>query len=397
MENNIDNRYKDLIWSAAQSSYEYEREEFNANWKMMKIIYITLLCLGVLPGIIYGWVFYNTKEAKRERSKAANKFIFKAINKLDRVENRIEVINAHSVNQDDPDYVKLPFSKLHKLVHRFDYEPNKLKRWRIRFDTDMNRNAPYIAQQMESYGLLKELTGRRDGMTGFAAKHLGNDGKLLYRDALVTSTGVASVKLESGEMIQFANAKVKVKEEFEVEVDNRTERQTKTLTLWSGLVAFTSLKTSYPHSFKVASKDFSTKRDKNYPDDQSPIQYELESSIFTDEFDLTTTKEEPVKLRKQFSVNNLAHLVDLKTNTAPFIMTSQKGGDGVAFAFDSTTGGRNDLPFNVEQPWKFFKDKEYAKQVLNDEFSTLLHTIQEIANLVDDKFMKNDVKVTIKK
>ncbi|MCK5945856.1 MAG: hypothetical protein KAG04_01150 [Mycoplasmataceae bacterium] len=390
----MDNNYKDLIWSAAESKYKYEKEEFNANWKTMKIIYYVLLALGIIPGLLYSWIFYGTKEAKNERSKSANRLVYKAINKLDKVDSRIEKINAHGVNQTYPDRIKLPYGKINTIKHNFQYMKDPRQRWVVRFETNENRTSPYIAEQLEASGILQELTGRRDGAMGFAAKHLGNTGKLLSRDALVSTNAVASIKLKSGEMIQFANAKVQVQEDHDV-TDSKgyTSRESKTLTLWSGLVALTSLKTTYPHSFKVISKDFSTTRDRAYKNDQSPIEYELESSIFTDAFDLTTTKEEPVKIRKQFSINNLKHFVDLKTETMPFVMSSLKGGPGVAFAFDSTTQGRNDMPLNVENAWKFFSNEEYAKQVLNDEFATLLHAISSIAGLVDDKFFKNDVKI----
>ena len=388
------NKYKGLIWAATKSSYEYEKEEFNANWKTMKIIYYVLLCFGILPGIVYSWIFYNTKEAKNERSKAANKLVYKSINKIDKVSERIELVNAHGVNQTSPDRIKLPFSKTHKLVHTFDFMKNPKKRWVIRFDDNLNRTSPYIAQQLEATGILQEITGGRDGMMGFAAKHLGNSGELLSREALVSTNAVASIKLASGEMIQFANAKVQV-EEVNKFTNSKgiTSDEPKTLTLWSGLVAFTSLKTTYPHDFKVISKDFSTQRDRAYKKTMSPIKYELESSIFTDGFDLVTTKEEPVKIRKQFSINNLGHFVDLKTNTSPFVMSSLKSGPGVAFAFDSTTQGRNDLPLNVENAWKFFSDEEYAKEVMNEEFSVLLNAIDSIAGLVENKFFKNEVKI----
>ena len=394
----MDNNYKGLIWSAAASKYEYEKEDFNANWKTMRIIYFVLLALGILPGILYGWIFYNTKEAKAERSKAANRLVYKAINKIDKVDKRIEVVNAHGVNQDYGDRIKLPFGKMHKIRHTFDFMKNPKQRWIVRFEENANRTSPQIAQQLEASGILEELTGRRDGMTGFAAKHLGNSGDMLSRDALVSTNAVASIKLKSGEMIQFANAKVQVQEDYDVTDKNGyTTRESKTLTLWSGLVASTSLKTTYPHSFKVVSKDFSTKRDSAYKQTMKPIKYELESTDFTDGFDLMTTKEEPVKIRKQFSINNLKHFVDLKNETTPFIMSSLVGGPGVVFAFDSTTQGMNDMPLNVENAWKFFSNEEYAKQVLNDEFAVLLHTIGSIAGLVDDKFFKNDVKIKLAK
>lgn len=384
----IDNKYKELIWSASKETYEAEKNEFYEMWVTTRKIYIALLCAFIIPGIIWGWIFYKTKYAQQERSKSANSVMYKMLNKLDKVDSKIESVSTGGATQNSMDKVPLPLTKTQNLLATFDIFTggNRNKIWKEWFD-ESNKTSPLIAQQLLTTDLMQEMSGRRDGAAGLAAKKI-NIGKLLKREAQITTNAVANVKLTSGAFIQIANAKLVVDETYRVKNPDTGDYKEdhKALTLWSGLVVNTKMKGIYPHPFKVISKDFSTSRDKAFPDKMNPIVYELESVEFTDGLDLLTTKEEPVKLRKQFSINNLGHFVDLQRFASPFAMSSNEF--GVSFAFDAITQKRNDMPLYVEKPWKFFKNEEYAKEVLNQEFSILLHIIQSIAGLEDDKFFK---------
>lgn len=393
----IDDKYKDLIWSATQGTYEEAKQEFYDSWKTPRLIYIILLCLFIIPGVIWGWLIYNTKYAKEERMKMANAVIYKSINKIDRVDDKIETVNAHSVTQHQEDIVQLPMTKTQAILKKFAFMDPAVRSatWNGWLNPNSARTAPIVAQQLETFDLMQEISGRRDGVVGLAAKHL-NSGKLMDRKAAVYTNAVATVKLTSGLVLQIANAKLRVKETYRVRDKNTNtyKNELKVLTLWSGLVVNTTLKGTYPYSFKVISKDFSTTRDKAYPKSLAPIEYELESVDFTDGFDLLVEKEDPVKLRKQFSINNLAHFVNLQLDSAPMVASSTP--DGVAFAFDTITQQRNDMPLNIEKPWKFFRKEEYAKEVLNQEFTVLLNIIKSIAGLEKDKFFKPNTDIKVK-
>lgn len=395
----VNDKYEELLWEAAKPRYDEAKEEFMDSWKTPRLIYIVLLFAFVIPGFVWGVLYYTSKYAKEERQKAANNVVFDSLSNITKVAPEIESINVRSVGlsgQRQAETIKLPMTKVQNFLYNFNTPLEQRRTMWQRWIYQPGSTAPQIAQQLAESSILPELTGRRDGAFGLAAKYI-NSGRLIDRVALITTTAVANAKMTSGYMIQAANARLQVKETYQVK-DKKTggtKIEYKTLTLWSGMVVNTTLKATYPHNFKVISKDFSTTRDRAFPEDKlNKIVYELESTSFTDSFDLLVAKEEPVKLRKQFSINNLSHFVDLAENASSMVMTTS--GNGASFAFDSVTQGRNDTLLNVEKPWKFFKNEKYARKMINDEFSVLLSVMRSIGGLVEDGFFKPDTKINKK-
>ncbi|MCR8613416.1 MAG: hypothetical protein NC236_02940 [Mycoplasma sp.] len=383
--------YSEKIWSVVNSQYETAKAEYEKVWKPKRITLIVLTCFAIIPGILYWYFSYNTNQNKHRRQKAADELVFSALKNLPKVNSDIEEIITESTLNREIEQIDLPIGAIRSFEKIFSTRSQWDSFWIDKF----KRNSSIeLGSVLKSYNILPEFTGRRRGALNVLGAFMPPN--TYKRLAELHTTTRAAVRLKSGGMIEFYNLRVDIKFFYYVYVKdksgNRTRiDKTKVSTLWSGLIATTSYSAHYPSAFKVKSKKFTTKRDNLFQKTFKKLEFELESIDFEENFDLKVQNEEPIEIRKQFSLNVLGLFLDLQEKTLPFMMSSVGSEGKVAFAFDNNTkgfSGAYDMPLHIEWPTKFFKNETFAKKELNKDFSTMLNVISAIDNLEKVKFFK---------
>lgn len=341
-----------------KDTYTKNRNTYNQIWKKKKKINIILFFFFLIPGIIYYFAVYSTKEAIKKRSDLANEVLKLSLN------SKIEEIESYN-SKFDISFIK---SIATIGVYRSGSD----------FSKDTNNICQQIYNQIEKNNLIDGFWSRKD--TRLSSDTISSK-VIIQANALIDIT-INSINFKGYSFSYY------LKEVRREKTKDGYKDSTHTYNIFTGTyITSSDYEINYEGQIFIEDKDFKLRIHRKYNNIKKP-KYDIVTKEFKDNFNIAVSNDDGVALNNLFQPRIVAKLIDYKNDYSPFAISNLS--NDTTFLF-RTKGAGNDYAFNIEKISKFFKDEDIAMKLIANEIN-YLESIYEIINYLQDNYFLKKIE-----
>ncbi len=364
--------------------YLKNQKQYNETWGKKRRV-LLILWIFIVPGIIYSLIYFSNAN-KFARSTLANQVLVSAANSISESTSE-SFLNSVNLNY----YATNKFSvSPFYLGIASDQYAKASKKFKTSEHTTNDQSKSIVGMVARSQ-IAPYLIGTKKSLWTFIAKI----GFLVYRRITISHNLSISFKIGDVEY-KGTNLKVNNYEVRRFPVFAYAGKGSKkaivfyvykwtTRNSFNGLFLTSNTTLDYRGDILIKERKFHTIRDIWLSHPFNKLKYPLGSETFTKAFDVKVNTEDGVGLRKLFQPRIMMNLNEVGEYIPPFIMTSLITTNSTSIAIESSKGNGFDRGLFIDNPTKFFKNKDIGYELLSKELNKLVALCKILSNFNDNE------------